>query len=136
METFMGLFLVGGLLGLAIVLHILKMGAKRIFGYDLYFDLALSFFLMVMFHGTQAGMVYAIFGGLIISVFLRVGRWVFGYQRLALIQIPIKIKIFGKLYAEAGSLPRLAWKEYPSLSAKKYTGPRWVNPDYRNYPCK
>lgn len=132
MEALMMAFATGGLLGLGIMLHILKMGAKRIFGYDLYFDLLLSFFLMVMFHGTQGGMILAILGGLFISVFLRCGRWFVGYQRIGMAQKEYKAKLFGKLTATT-HLPTLAWKEYPPLFAKNRQ-PYWVNPEYKIPP--
>lgn len=132
MDALVFAFVTGSLLGLGLMLHILKMGAKRIFGYDLYFDLLLSFFLMVMFHGTQGGMILAILGGLFISIFLRLGRWTVGYQRIGLAQKEHKVKLFGKLTAST-HLPTLAWKEYPPLFAKDRK-PWWVNPEYRIPP--
>lgn len=130
MEALMFAFATGGLLGLGLMLHILKMGAKRIFGYDLIFDLSLSFFLMIMFHGTQGGMILAILGGLFISVFLRVGRWIVGYQVLGMAQKKYTIKLLGPIKA-TGFAPVLAWKEYPSIFSKDRT-PYWVNPEYNH----
>lgn len=133
MEALIFTFVGGGLLGLGLLLHILKMGPKRIFGYDLYFDISLSFFLMIMFHGTQGGMMIAMIAGIAISVLLRLGRWIFGYQRLAIVQKPYKVKLIGKLHATA-SVPALAWKEYPPRFAKDRR-PYWINPEYANVKC-
>lgn len=101
------LLFAGGLCGLAIMLHILKMGMKRIAGYDIYLDLALSFLLMILFHGTQGGMMVALVGGLVISVWLRLMRWVNGYQKLGWYKVPYKLAPFLKV-----NLPRVVWYNY------------------------
>lgn len=102
------LIFAGALCGLAVMLHALKMGVKRIAGYDIYIDLFLSFLLMVLFHGTQGGMMVALIGGLVISVWLRLMRWVNGYQKLGWYKVPYKLAPFLKV-----NLPRMVWYDYP-----------------------
>lgn len=109
----MGLELIlvaGALCGLSVFFHVLKMGVKRIAGYDIYVDLTLSFLLMILFHGTQGGMMVALIGGLIISVMLRTMRWTLGYQKLGWYKVPYKLAPFLKV-----NLPRMVWWSYPPL---------------------
>jgi hypothetical protein len=104
------LIFVGLLCGLGLFFHALKIGVKRLAGYDIYVDLTLSFLLMILFHGTQAGMVVALIGGLFISITLRVMRWTMGYQKLGWYKVPYKLAPFLKV-----NLPRMVWWYYPPL---------------------
>lgn len=105
----LGMLLFGGfLVGLATMFHALKMGIKRIAGYDIFVDLSLSFLLMILFHGSTAGMFFAMMGGLFISVSLRMIRWFIGYEKIGIYQVPYKLMPFVKL-----KMPRVVWFYYP-----------------------
>lgn len=121
----MELVALGLLVGFATLIHFFKMGIKRVAGYDLYIDLFLTWLLMMLFHGTQAGMVIAIIGGLMISVMLRVLRWGIGYQRLGVYKCKYKLAPFFTVNA-----PRLVWYEYPPLRA----WPKGLEPKDARYP--
>lgn len=109
-----GMVLFAGLLvGLGLMSHALKLGVRRLAGYDIYVDVMLSFGLILMFHGTFSGMMIASIGGLIISGMLRLIRWTVGYQQLGFYKVPYKFIPFLKPV----TLPRLVWFDYPPLHA-------------------
>jgi hypothetical protein len=105
------LIFLGLLVGLAFMLHIFKLGLKRIAGYDIQLDLFLSFMLMFLFHGSQGGMAVAIIGGLVISVTLRMLRWTIGYQKMGLYKKPYQYLPFLKPI----EIPQMVWYDYPSV---------------------
>lgn len=108
----LGMILFAGLLvGLGLMSHALKLGVRRLAGYDIYVDVSLSFGLVLMFHGTFSGMMIASIGGLIISGMLRLIRWTVGYQKLGWYKVPYKLVPFFKPV----TLPRLVWFDYPPL---------------------
>lgn len=57
---------------------------RRVFGYALFFDITITGILMVMFTGSYAGMMTAVIAGMMLSMFLRLGRWALGAERLTL----------------------------------------------------
>jgi hypothetical protein len=59
------------------------MKAKTMFGLATPIDIGFTGLLVWMFHGTLAGMAGAATGGLALAVFLTVGRWLFGYNKVS-----------------------------------------------------
>jgi len=123
----MEIIALGLLVGFGLLIHFLKMGIKRVAGYDLPIDLFLTWLLMMLFHGTQSGMVIAIIAGLMISIAIRIIRWTIGYQTLGVTWTPYKAAPFITI-----QLPRIVWYEYPPLKAwPKGLEPkeaRWILP--------
>jgi hypothetical protein len=66
-----------------IVTTLRVMKAKTMFGLATPIDIGFSGLLVWMFHGTLAGMAGAATGGLALAVFLTVGRWLFGYNKVS-----------------------------------------------------
>ena len=58
-----------------------KMGLRRVLGYDLYVDVALTILLMMIFSGSFSGMVVALIAGLVISIVLLILRKFIGYEK-------------------------------------------------------
>lgn len=57
---------------------------RRVFGYALFVDIAITGLLMWMFAGSYGGMMTAVISGMILSAFLRTGAWLFGAERLVI----------------------------------------------------
>lgn len=57
---------------------------RIIFGYATWIDVGFSVSLFSVFLGTFSGMVVAASSGLVLALTLSAGRWLCGYQRLAL----------------------------------------------------
>lgn len=75
------LSVVAALVALGFFIIMFKLGLKRVLGYDLYVDIALTAILMFLFAGSFSGMVVALIGGLIISIVLLVLRKLIGMER-------------------------------------------------------
>lgn len=85
-------------LGCLIILW--RLGIRRVVGYILFWDIALTTLLVFMFIGTYAGMMTGLFAGVIISVVLTLVKKSIGYERLILSRK--KGKVF----------PRAKWRRY------------------------
>lgn len=74
------------LFALLIIIGILailwKLPQKKLFGLNIWFDVAIIAFLTVFLHGTALGMITGLVAGAGISVYLLVGRWFTSYQKL------------------------------------------------------
>lgn len=77
---------VAAAIGLLILMF--KLGTKKVLGYDIYFDIALTVLLMISLSGTFSGMVIALIAGLTISITLLILRKFIGLERYEPIRLP------------------------------------------------
>ena len=61
---------IGIISALGLLLLALKIGGRKIIGMDIYFDIAITITLMIMFAGTFSGMAAAMIGGLFVTILL------------------------------------------------------------------
>mgnify|MGYP000695652793 CR=1 FL=1 len=66
----------------AMIFLLMKLPLKRVCGYDFFVDIGFTFTLAYMFSGTYAGMMAAIIGGAIVSIFLFFVKKINGYEKL------------------------------------------------------
>lgn len=117
-EALAVVFLMGTLMGLGFLLHFAKMGIKRVLGYDLIFDIFMSVVLIIVFHGTQGGMMLAIIAGIVISVALRVARWLIGYEQIGWVTKTVHYQV--AIFKGKAEVPCLGWKKYPPRFQRTY----------------
>ena len=72
-----------GLIGLMFYFDI-----KKIAGYAVIVDIVLMLFMLWVFSGTYAGMMTGFFASLMITGFLRLVRYMFGYKTVAIKKVP------------------------------------------------
>jgi len=89
----------GLLTAIGVIWILSRMNLKRIAGYALPVDIALTSGLAFIFIGTYAGLMTGILAGLIISIFLTGVKKTLGAERLRLER------------KEGDALPRARWKE-------------------------
>ena len=76
-----------GLIAAAGLLFLLfKFGVRKVITYDIFFDVLITFFLMVVLAGTFSGMMAALLGGLIVSVVLFVMKRTMRHEKLTLVK--------------------------------------------------
>ncbi len=76
-----------GFFAAATVLYLCSyIGFRRIFAYAFVLDLAVTGGFIWMFAGSYAGMMTGVIAGLIFSAFMRIGRRLFGIERLQLVR--------------------------------------------------
>ncbi len=76
--------LVYGIISAAALIFLLwKLGMKRVCGYDLFVDVCASGLLLFMGTGTFSGLMSALLGGVIISLWLYAYKHTIGYARLS-----------------------------------------------------
>ena len=80
----MEMLLAGVISASAMIFLLLKLPLKRVCGYDFFIDVGFTFLLAWMFAGTYSGMMAAIIGGAIVSVFLFLAKKINGYEKLQL----------------------------------------------------
>ena len=61
---------IGIISALGLLLLALKVGGRKVIGMDIWFDIAITITLMVMFAGTFSGMAAAMIGGLFVTILL------------------------------------------------------------------
>ena len=61
---------IGIISALGLLLLALKVGGRKVIGMDIWFDIAITITLMVMFAGTFSGMAAAMIGVLFVTVLL------------------------------------------------------------------
>ena len=76
---------------------------RRVFGYALLVDILCTGTLIMMFAGSYAGMMTGVIAGLMISMFLRVGRALFGAERLTVARRKNAIA------------PSIVWRDIPPV---------------------
>lgn len=107
------IMMLGGIMtGLSVLTLFMKLGVRKILGYDAILDIMLAVLLMIFFHGTASGMLVALMGGLFISIVMRIMRWTIGYQQLQWVTeihqfAPFKFKL------TTVPVPKLRWVYYP-----------------------
>lgn len=70
-----------GILGAITVLIVLaRLGIRKFMGYPALLDAGIVLVLALLFHGTYAGTIAAVIGGLFFSALITVIRKVYGYQ--------------------------------------------------------
>lgn len=69
---------------LALIFIFSKLNMRRVCGYDLFVDIGSSGLLMFMGTGTFSGLMAALLGGVIISLFLYAYKHTVGYDRLTI----------------------------------------------------
>ena len=74
----------GTIAGVAMVFLLLKLDIRKVCGYDALIDIGFTSLLMVVFEGTYSGMMAAITGGAIVSVFLFLMKAWKGAERFSL----------------------------------------------------
>ena len=57
---------------------------KIILGYATSIDLVFTVVMFALFHGTMTGLMSATLAGLMLAVSLSAGRWMYGYDRIAI----------------------------------------------------
>jgi len=78
----MEMILAGIVSASAMIFLLLKLDLKKVCGYDFFVDVGFTFLLAWMFAGTYSGMMAAIIGGSIVSIFLFFVKKVNGYSKL------------------------------------------------------
>jgi hypothetical protein len=73
--------IMGGLMALAFVILMHKIGIKKFTGYSVHTDILVSGVLTILFLGTFAGMLTAAIGGIFVSLYLAFAKYVFGSQK-------------------------------------------------------
>lgn len=73
----MEILLFGALSAASVLLLLFKLGIRRVLGMELFADTVLTFFLVFVFAGTFVGMQVGLIAALIVSVTLRIMRFIF-----------------------------------------------------------
>lgn len=81
----MEMLLAGIISASAMIFLLLKLNLKRVCGYDFFVDVGFTFLLTWLFSGTYSGMMAAIIGGAIVSIFLFFVKKINGYEKLQFI---------------------------------------------------
>lgn len=66
---------------LALFVLMLKIGLRKVLGYDVYVDIGCTLFLLYAFQGTATGMITATLAGLFLSIILYLFKLCIGYER-------------------------------------------------------
>ena len=76
-----------GIIAACTVLYLCSyIGFRRIFAYAFIIDLLVTAGFIMMFAGSYAGMMTGVIAGLTFSAFMRIGRRLFGVERLRLVR--------------------------------------------------
>lgn len=63
-----------------------KFGVRKVITYDIFFDVLITFFLVIVLAGTFSGMIAALFGGLLVSVVLFIMKRTMRHEKLSLVK--------------------------------------------------
>lgn len=66
---------------LAMFIIMVKVGLRKVLGYDVYVDIGCTFALIIMFNGTVTGMISATLAGVILSIFLFISKLIIGFEK-------------------------------------------------------
>ena len=72
----------GVIAAIAMIFLMLKLDIRKVCGYDILVDISFTGLLAWMLAGTYSGMMAALIGGAIVSIFLYVMKHVNGYSKL------------------------------------------------------
>jgi hypothetical protein len=78
----MDILYAGVIAAVAMIFLMLKLDIKKICGYDILVDITFTGLLAWMLAGTYSGMMAALIGGAIVSIFLFITKKVNGYSKL------------------------------------------------------
>ena len=79
--------ILAGLIAAAGMLFLLfKFGVRKVITYDIFFDVLITFFLMIVLAGTFSGMMAALLGGLVVSVVLFIMKRTMRHEKLSLVK--------------------------------------------------
>ena len=81
----MEMLVAGTVSAFAMIFLLLKLDLQKVCGYDFFVDVGFTFLLTWLFSGTYSGMMAAIIGGAIVSIFLFFVKKINGYKKLQLI---------------------------------------------------
>lgn len=76
------MFITGLIAALGMLFLIFKFGIRKVISYDIFFDIAITGFLLWSFAGTYSGMMAAMFGGMLVSIVLFVMKRTMTHERL------------------------------------------------------
>ena len=77
-----------GIIAAAGMLFLLfKFGVRKVITYDIFFDVLITFFLILVLAGTFSGMMAALLGGLIVSIVLFVMKRTMRHDKLCFVKI-------------------------------------------------
>lgn len=80
--------LLQGLIAAATILWLLSyFNFRRIFGYAAFVDIAVTGGFMFMFAGSFGGMMTGLIAGLMVSIVLKFGGRIFGYERATIVRL-------------------------------------------------
>ncbi len=80
------MFLAGIIAAAGMLFLLFKFGVRKIITYDIFFDVLITFFLVIVLAGTFSGMIAALFGGLLVSVVLFIMKRTMRHEKLSLVK--------------------------------------------------
>jgi len=80
------MMLAGIVAALGMLFLLFKFGVRKVITYDIFFDVLITFFLIITLAGTFSGMMAALLGGLIVSVVLFVMKSTMRHEKLSLVK--------------------------------------------------
>ena len=80
------MFLAGIIAAAGMLFLLFKFGVRKVITYDIFFDVLITFFLMIVLAGTFSGMIAALFGGLLVSVVLFIMKRTMRHEKLSLVK--------------------------------------------------
>tara|TARA_S200000501_G_scaffold313411_1_gene304866 strand:- start:14327 stop:14614 length:288 start_codon:yes stop_codon:yes gene_type:complete len=80
------MFLTGLIAALGMLFLLFKFGIKKVIHYDIFFDIAITGFLLFSFAGTYSGMMAAMFGGMLVSIVLYVMKRTMRHEKFTSIK--------------------------------------------------
>ncbi len=78
----MDIIYAGLIAAVAMIFLFFKLGIRKVLGYDAIVDIAFTGLLAWMLAGTFSGMMTALIGGAVLSIFLLITKKFLGYERL------------------------------------------------------
>jgi len=79
---FTGIIFAGIIAAISMIFLLLKLDIRKVCGYDIYVDIGFTFLLAWMLAGTFTGMMAALLGGCLVSIFLYIMKRSVGYKKL------------------------------------------------------
>ncbi len=80
------MFLAGIIAAAGMLFLLFKFGVRKVITYDIFFDVLITFFLVIVLAGTFSGMIAALFGGLLVSVVLFIMKRTMRHEKLSLVK--------------------------------------------------
>jgi hypothetical protein len=80
------MFLAGIIAAAGMLFLLFKFGVRKVITYDIFFDVLITFFLMIVLAGTFSGMIAALFGGLLVSVVLFIMKRTMRHEKLSFVK--------------------------------------------------